>query len=289
MNKIILITLGVLMFVGVSYQAKRTYDAHHSNGGTSSAENGGNSVTGQSGANGQVGANGQISGTNGTGTNGQGQTGQGTVQLDANGKPIAGSSSSNLNGNVAINGVKNGTTGSATAPVKVEPEKPKDNCFVTEYRHKKEAQSQDIENFLDYTNAFPLAANFNPKSLCVKVNQKAVNFTVAKHAANQEVRVGSMVGPESVIRVSYCVGKVNPCHEKCDQPKKRFMDDLMSDATDDDSFSDSWGKGEDEAHKKELKAKAKELRSIASENDHINEGSVQRNWDELQKTESFCK
>jgi hypothetical protein len=92
-----------------------------------------------------------------------------------------------------------------------------------------------------------------------------------------------------VIRVSYCVGKVSPCHEKCDQPKKRFMDDLMSDASDDDSFSDSWGKGDTEKAKKDLKIKAKELRTIASENDHLNEGSIQRVWDELQKQEWVCK
>ena len=71
-----------------------------------------------------------------------------------------------------------GTTPSSEAS-KTVPEKQKDNCFAFEYRHKKEARDQDIENFLDYTNAFPLAQNFNAKSVCVKVNQKAVGFTLA--------------------------------------------------------------------------------------------------------------
>jgi hypothetical protein len=288
MNKLILATLGILMVVGVSYQAKKSYDAHHGlNSATSTGENAQNGVNG---INGTVGANGQVAGApNGTaGANG-GVDASGHA-LGMNGQGVQGSG---VNGTVSVNGV--GAHGSAapgtagTSVAKTEPEKPKDNCFAFEYRHKKEARDQDIENFLDFTNAFPVPANYNPKSLCVKVNQKAVNFQVAKFKDAPEVRVGSMVGPESVIRVSYCVGKVAPCHEKCDQPKNRFMDDLMNDATDDESFSDSWGKGEDEAHKKDLKAKTKELRAIASENDHLNQGSIQRDWEELQKTESFCK
>ena len=70
-------------------------------------------------------------------------------------------------------------------------------------------------------------------------------------------------------------------------PKKRFMDDMMSDASDDDSFSDSWGK--DDTRKKDLKSKAKELRAVASESQSLNEGSVVRDWDTLQKQEWVCK
>ena len=286
MNKLILITLGVLLVVGVSYQAKRSFDAHQKEPFSFSKldENSGGFDDKQ--APGVNGVNGQTLGQNGVnGVNGQGTAGTNPT----NGAGTNGTAG--VNGVGGVNGKGIGASGlPGTGDVaKTEPKKPDDNCFAFEYRHKKEARDQDIENFLDYTNAFPIPANYNPKSLCVKVNQKAVNFQVAKFKSNPEIRVGSMVGPESVIRVSYCIGKINPCHEKCDQPKKRFMDDLMSDATDEDSFSDSWGKGEDEAHKKELKAKAKELRTIASENDHLNEGSVQRDWEELQKQNWVCK
>jgi hypothetical protein len=283
MNKMILIVVGVLMVVGISYQAKRSYDSHHAS--NTSGTPGQNGVTGTDNVPGAT--NGTTAQTGQNGTDGAGTAGvNGTNGQGANG---VGTSGTNGAGGTATTGTTgaNGTgTAVATKPV---PEKPKDNCFAFEYRHKKEARDQDIENFLDYTNAFPLPANYNPKSLCVKVNQKAVNFQLAKFKTTPEVRVGSMVGPESVIRVSYCVGKITQCHEKCDQPKKRFMDDLMSDATDEDSFNDSWGKEGDENHKKEIKAKAKELRTIASENDHLNEGSVQRDWEELQKQETYCK
>ena len=62
----------------------------------------------------------------------------------------------------------------------------------------------------------------------------------------------------------------------------------MSDAGDDDAFNDSWGKGDD-AHKKDLKNKAKELRAVASESQSLNEGAVVRDWDTLQKQEWVCK
>ena len=286
MTKMIAIALSVLLIVGISYQAKRVYDQHHGSVAGNTAGNGNGTSTALNGTNSQnpnqtVGTNGTTApdGVNGTtvGANGANSQGTGTT----GGMNTAGTSTTH------------GTTsGDATKPVaKAEPEKPKDNCFAFEYRHKKEAKDQDIENFLDYTNAFPVArADYNPKSLCVKVNQKAVNFQVAKaKSGTTEVRVGSMVGPESVIRVSYCVGKISPCHETCVQPKKRFMDDLMNDAGDEDSFTDSWGKDGDDKNKKELKEKSKELRAVASENDHLNEGSVQRDWDELQKQEWVCK
>ena len=265
MNKIILITLGILIIIGISYQVKHTHDSSHDlginnpKGESQNKEN----TTGAKGL-----ENGTSAGQNGTLANG--------------GKP--GSPTS------ATGSTPGANVGPDGAPIAAAPEKPKDNCFSFEYRHKRAARDQDIENFLDYTNAFTLQhANFNEKSLCVKVNQKPVNYQVAKFKSTSEVRIGSMVGPESVIRVSYCVGKVAQCQENCVQPKKRFMDDLMNDASDEDSFSDSWGKGENENPKKELKNRTKELRAIASENDHLNEASVQRDWEELQKHEWVCR
>jgi len=194
-----------------------------------------------------------------------------------------------------VNGTQTGEAGQANKQDSLhvngatQKDAPKDNCFAFEYQHKKDAKEQDIENFLDYTNAFPiLHSNYNEKSICVKINQKTVDFKIAKYKSTPEIRLGSVVGPDTVIRVSYCIGKVNPCREACAQHKKRFMDDLMSDATDEDSFNDSWGKG-DENHKKALKDKAKELRGIASADDHLDEASVQRDWAELQKQEWVCK
>lgn len=330
MNKIAIIILATLVIAGISYQAKRNYDAQHSSG-MSDAKSTGPGAT-QNAANPAAGVTDSSNGMGVAATGNKSSQGHGVEETGNNGKsdaaatnthPVnqagsaqssnptqgstattstAGKSTShdtaNTNTNTAgsaQNGTVSGTahTGTSTTSekvVKTAPEKLKDNCFAFEFRHKKEAANQDIENFLDHTNAFPIVHNdYNPKSMCVKVNQKPVTYQLSKYKQTPEVRVGSMVGPESVIRVSYCVGKVSPCHEKCDQPKKRFMDDLMSDASDDDSFNDSWGKGDAEKAKKDLKIKAKELRTIASENDHLNEASIQREWDELQKQEWVCK
>jgi hypothetical protein len=181
---------------------------------------------------------------------------------------------------------------SSAAPVAKSAVTADHNCFAFEYRHTKEAQNKDIEDFLDYSNAFPvLHANLNPKSVCVKVNQKPVAFKLIKYKSQDEVMIGSVVGPESVIRVSYCVGKVT-CKEACTVKSNRFMDDMMSDAGDEDEFKDSWGDATSAAHtaqKKELQGKVKELRSIASENKDLAQRSVIRTWDTLQKQEWVCK
>lgn len=158
-------------------------------------------------------------------------------------------------------------------------EPPKQSCFAFEYRHTDEAKSKDIEEFLDFTNAFPvLHAGVNAKSICVRVNQKPVPFQLVKDKhKKEEIMIGSVVGPESVIRVSYCVGKAS-CMEACPVAKKRFMDDMMSGALDDDAnVSD------------DVKSKAKELRALASENKGLNDHSVMRNWTTLKKQEWACK
>lgn len=183
-------------------------------------------------------------------------------------------------------------TGSHTEVKKEAPPAPENNCFAYEYRHTKDAQNKDIEDFLDYSNAFPvLHKNVNEKSICVKVNNKPVAFKMNKNKSQDEVMIGAVVGPESVIKVSYCIGKVS-CKEACAVKSNRFMDDMMSDAGDEDEFKDSWGDSNSAAHaakKKELQGKVKELRSVASENKDLAQRSVIRTWDTIQKQEWVCK
>ena len=329
MKKIALVAVALVLSLGVTYQLKKTLKwgedssnpTHASNSNTlnpdgSAANPSGDPAHPVLGPDGKplavnpVGANGSPNGTHAananSGTvdathpgtsvaNGTGGTSAVNQSL-TNGKNGSAPGAAGASGSLgaSVNGSGNAASGSAGSevakPVAVVPEKPKDDCFAFEYRHKKEAKSRDIEEFLDLTNAsFPLLhPNYNADTLCVKVNDKAVNFTMAKVKGTSEVRVGSVVGPESVIRVSYCVGKVT-CKESCDTPKKRFMDDLMADSGDEDSFNDSWGKGENDAHKKDLKEKAKQLRAVASESQNLNEGSVVRTWETLQKQEWVCK
>ncbi len=258
MKKLLIFGLGMIVLVGVSYQVSKTIRSEKEVEPLS--KNSGSTPSGEPEGNSALKTDSGISENN---------TSQATGASQASGTQTTGS----------------GSQGNGAS----QADKPKDNCFAFEYRHTKAAQSQDIENFLDYTNAFPiLHPNFNPKSICVKVNQKSVEYQLTKYKSAPELRIGSVVGPESIIRVSYCIGKAN-CHEKCDAPKKRFMDDLMNNPGDDEAFSDSWGSGDSDGNQKEVKAKAKELRTIASESDSLNENSIIRKWETLQKQESYCK
>ncbi len=171
-------------------------------------------------------------------------------------------------------------------PLAAKPEAIK-NCYTFEYRHHESAKAKDIESFLDFSNAFPLAAeNVNKKSICVKVNQKPVEFQVLKSKGKEEIVLGPVVGPESLIRISYCTGTAQ-CRESCTAPKKRFMDDLLSDAHADE-FQDSWGKAGADADSKELKAKSKELQALARTNSGLNDRAMMRDWNVLQKQEWAC-
>ena len=174
------------------------------------------------------------------------------------------------------------------SPVHSTPPPSQPNCYTYEFRHLESAKEKDIEDFLDFSNAFPIAhENINKKSICVKVNQKPVEFQVLKLKTKQEIVIGPVVGPESVIRVSYCTGNA-ACREACTPQKKRFMDDLLSEAQADD-FKDSWGKAAKDGNTQELKAKTKELSSIARDHGSLNDRAMMRDWNTLQKQEWTCK
>jgi hypothetical protein len=207
------------------------------------------------------------------------------------GAPRNGVTSGGSTGAGGTSGSTTGATGangpSPLAGGAQDPSKPANNCFSFEYRHPKEALNQDIEDFLDYSNAFPvLHEKVSQKSICVKVNNKPTAFKLVKNKSQQEIMIGSVVGPESVIKVSYCVGDAT-CKEACAIKSNRMMDDLMSDAGDEDTFKESWG--EAAGQKKELQAKVKEFRNVASENKDLQKQSTVRVWDTLSKNEWFCK
>jgi hypothetical protein len=65
------------------------------------------------------------------------------------------------------------------------------------------------------------------------------------------------------------------------------MDDLLSDAQADD-FQDSWGKAGADSNSQELKAKTKELQSLARTNSGLNDRAMMRDWNTLQKQEWTC-
>jgi hypothetical protein len=284
MQKIGFILLAVALLIGVTFTA-----THYSQFGFHSAQNtNGNAVDTNGnpvGANGVAGMNGMANGTaNGTaGANGVAGS-NGTMASGVAG--TAGANSGTSGTVTGANGSTSGKPGEANKTAETKPVKQND-CFAYEYHHTEAAAGKDIEDYLDYTNAFVLEHGpVNPKSVCVKVNQKPVKFKMAKYKGQPEIQIGSVVGPESVIRVSYCVGQA-PCKEACAVKANRFMDDLTADNDDQqDTFKESWDAGN--KNKKELEANAKELRTIASTSDTIANQSVIREWETLKKQEWVC-
>ena len=155
--------------------------------------------------------------------------------------------------------------------------KKENNCFRFSYQHEEKNQNRDIEDFLNDTNAFPIAnANVNQKSICVKVNDKPVNHKFVKKDGKAEVIIGSVVGPESTIQVSYCVGSA-PCKESCIVKLKNKVDELLND-------SEMGG-----LENSELEVQVKELRKVASVHGDLMDSTIIRNWNQLQSKEWVCE
>lgn len=289
MSKFIKIAIAVLVVVGVTFTVSKTRQGSHPT--TEQLSDTGKAADATSGAANTKDAAGADGSQAGPGANG--------VAVGPDSKPVGGATgaggvagtqgTTGAPGTHMVNGVLVGPDGKPVAGSEhaAAPSKPDSNCFSFEYKHQKEALNKDIEDFLDYSNAFPiLHAKVTEKSICVKVNGKPVPFKLSKYKSQEEVVIGSVVGPESLIKVSYCVG-TSACKEACAVKSNRFMDDLMSDAGDEDEFKESWGDAKEQ--KKELQAKVKEFRSVASANKDLQKQSTIRVWDTVQKNEWFCK
>jgi hypothetical protein len=160
---------------------------------------------------------------------------------------------------------------------KKEEVKKENNCFKFSYQHESKNQNRDIEDFLNDTNAFPIAsANVNQKSICVRVNNKPVNHKLVKKEGKTEVVIGSVVGPDSTIQVSYCVGNA-PCKESCVVKSNNKVDELISD-------SEMGG-----LENAELETQVKELRNVASVHGNLMDSAIIRDWNKLQSKEWICE
>lgn len=177
-------------------------------------------------------------------------------------------------GNLNTNSTASTNTPGSEAAI---PQKKEDNCFKFSYQHQSKNQNRDIEEFLNDTNAFPiLHPEVNAKSICVKVNDKAVAHKWVKKSGKSEVMIGSVVGPESTIQVSYCLGSA-PCKESCIVKTKNKVDELLSET----EIS-----GVENAA---LESQVKELRNVASVHGDLMDSTVIRDWAELQKKSWVCE
>ena len=205
-----------------------------------------------------------------------------TVQGSGSNTASTNNGSQNGNGSDAANGSSAaGNSSNSGAPSdgtqKNEPAKKENNCFRYAYQHEAKNQNRDIEDFLNDTNAFPINhENVNTKSICVKVNDKPVNHKLVKKHGKSEVIIGSVVGPESTIQVSYCIGAA-PCKESCVVKTNNKVDELLSD-------SDMGG-----LENAELESQVKELRNVASAHGDLMDSTIIRDWNKLQTKEWVCE
>lgn len=133
----------------------------------------------------------------------------------------------------------------AHAPVSAERETPRapslagksalatqTSCFVVAYHHKPLPSHSSDEACSHHRNLIRLKhAGINSPSLCIRVNGTPVKFQRVEGHPDQ-VLIGAVAGPKSVITARYCIGKVR-CNEDCTIPKDEFMDAIGG--SDDDS------------------------------------------------------
>jgi hypothetical protein len=152
-----------------------------------------------------------------------------------------------------------------------------DECHRAKYRHLPVNQNREIEEFTHDLNAFAFSGQkLNPKSVCVRVNQKPVHHELKNRNTVTEVWIGSVVGPESEIEISYCTGKMT-CKESCKIKSENKVDELINE-------EELAAIGDDA-----LEAQVKELRSIASSRENLLDASVIRDWNQIGSNEWNCK
>jgi hypothetical protein len=147
-------------------------------------------------------------------------------------------------------------------------------CKRIRFKHLEQNQNRDLEEFTDDLNAFQLPeADANTHSVCMKVNRKPVHHRIRKGKLGPEVWIGSVIGPDSEIELSYCLGKTQ-CRESCAIKSSNKVDDLIN-----EEELSSLGD-------RELEMKVKELGKVAENQNKLMDGSVIRDWNRI-GTESW--
>jgi hypothetical protein len=169
-------------------------------------------------------------------------------------------------GKVADSMMKNDSLPSTDPVVKNEESS---DCRRIRFKHMDQNRNRDIEEFTDDLNAFKLPdAEANPWSVCMKINKKPVHHRIRGGKQGPEVWVGSVIGPESEIELSYCIGKTT-CHEPCAVKSSNKVDDLINE----EELSTLGDR--------ELEMKVKELGKIAENQNKLMDGSVIRDWNRI--------
>lgn len=155
------------------------------------------------------------------------------------------------------------------------PEESQAGCHRIRLKHIEQNRTRDLEEFTHDLNAF-VTPDANPGSVCVKVNRNPVHHRIRKGKLGSEVWVGSVIGPDSEIELSYCTGK-QICREPCKVKSENRVDDLLN---------------EEELNvlgDRELESKVRELGRLAGTKENLLDSTVIRNWNQIGNQEWSCR
>jgi hypothetical protein len=175
--------------------------------------------------------------------------------------------------------------GSLTAPVvAMAPEAPKEipvTCFVESFKHKPTPGHDSEEACSHHKNLLKLSHNdVNMKNVCVRVNDVPVRFERVGHG--NELVIGSIAGPQSVITVKYCTGKTSCAETKkddCVVPKDEFLDAIGGGDPDDGAVA-KWDNADTAGDTKlnsDVKRELADIDETATDNHGAN-ASVFKDW-----------
>jgi hypothetical protein len=155
------------------------------------------------------------------------------------------------------------------------PEESQAGCHRIRLKHNEQNRTRDLEEFTHDLNAF-VTPDANPGSVCVKVNRNPVHHRIRKGKLGAEVWVGSVIGPDSEIELSYCTGK-QICREPCKVKSENRVDDLLNE-------EELTVLGD-----RELESKVRELGKLAGTKESLLDSSVIRNWNQIGTQEWSCR
>lgn len=182
----------------------------------------------------------------------------------------------------------------APAPAVPAPVVVADTCTTQIFTHHSAEGHEDGEACLYHKNLIHLTGlqgEINPKSLCVRANNKPVKFKFVAQKQGPQILLGAVAGPKTQISVTYCTGRMT-CASDCTVPKDDFMEAIGAAETDEDLFTDrgskvGWKKGKNP--QKEEEAVQRELAELKKTvKDELKKGSLFEGWDTGTSAPAVC-
>jgi hypothetical protein len=161
-----------------------------------------------------------------------------------------------------------------------------DTCYTVTFKHPDAGKKFDEEAFLNQKHMIEISdERVNPKSVCIKVNNRAVAYDKVKGTNNQFL-LKAIAGPNAEIVAHYCTGAAQ-CKINCKVQK----DDFMSAIGGSDESADSlpvvqWDSGSKGLSKEEADAE-KEVGALRRElAGQTKKGAIYKGWIKKNETQA---